>query len=197
LGSTSGTPKAPRLCTDIPNAILKADCGAVGASSAWHRRLFEVFGPLPEYLYEEDVVLPSRALFLSGVAHGEATVVIKQGDICNSMSAENEIYSRSQEAQLLHEEWLKRRIAALRAFEEAVNKAMQLHLIGHDDGTRYLKMIRKSIWIRALDLDLMHPRLNRHVRSAVLLWFFDSSHLLMAPQAILAVDSPFPSFAKT
>lgn len=163
--------KSPLLVRDIPTAILKADCRAVGCSSAWDRRLFQIFGPLPDFLHEEDVVLPFRALLASGVADSDEAVVVKGGDLCSSLSAENSVYKGFRGAQRLHETWQVRRVAALRGFADAVRQAEAKSLITPDQARYYEYLVQKSIRMRTLELELVHSSLLKRLRSALMLWF--------------------------
>jgi glycosyltransferase involved in cell wall biosynthesis len=45
-----------------------------GAAHAWHRDVFDVFGPLPS-ITMEDQAIPARAMLLGGVAHVDKTLV--------------------------------------------------------------------------------------------------------------------------
>ena len=43
--------------------------GVLGATHAWHRSLFELFGPLPKNLTYEDDAIPFRSALIGEVAH--------------------------------------------------------------------------------------------------------------------------------
>lgn len=54
--------------TNLPEAVAKGECGAIGCAAAYTRRLVANFGPLDRGVLQEDNVLPFRALLGAGVA---------------------------------------------------------------------------------------------------------------------------------
>jgi glycosyltransferase involved in cell wall biosynthesis len=75
-GSDSSVEFSPRLdLHDIQRMIPHAGPDIVGASHAWHRSLFDLFGPIPEDVQFEDRVLPFRAALVGHIRYVNEKVV--------------------------------------------------------------------------------------------------------------------------
>ena len=55
--------------------IVAGTHGSWGCSLAWDKRVFEVFGPMPENILGEDAVIPFRAALMGGMSYVDAPLV--------------------------------------------------------------------------------------------------------------------------
>jgi len=68
--------KRTRVVTNSCMEIAKRGSTRIaGCTLAWHRRVFDIFGPLPEYLDSEDQVIPFRAALLGEIAYIDRKLV--------------------------------------------------------------------------------------------------------------------------
>ena len=119
----------------------------LGASQAWHRSVFDVFGPLPTPLYEEDSVIPFRALLLGRILHQDLPMVRyrQHTESLTRVALRARIYQKEGYAlHLVRLAELQRILLRLEAFRADLNTASQLYLITAWDAARYQNMIVDS-----------------------------------------------------
>jgi glycosyltransferase involved in cell wall biosynthesis len=69
-------PRPPRISVDpLDEVVRDLEAWVIGATLAFDRRIYDVFGPLPEYLDVQDWVIPLRARLLGGMAYLEEPLV--------------------------------------------------------------------------------------------------------------------------
>jgi hypothetical protein len=73
IGRRDGVPAI--VADPSPRRVLAARHSLLGASLAWSRELFEVFGPLPDDALVEDVVITFRGAFLGPILYVDAPLV--------------------------------------------------------------------------------------------------------------------------
>jgi len=162
--------RSPRPRYDVHEVIREADPYVTGATCAWHKRLFEVFGPLPEFLYEEDVLLAFRALILSDIAHADIPVVLKREHLGNTLSSHHPMYQGPRGQLLRSQQLLRRRIAALRAFGLTVQQAVENGVLSPQRARELQGEIDLAIRARQLELDLNDHKFIVRLRAALNLW---------------------------
>jgi len=160
----------PVVSTNLEEVIWNATTGVMGASYAWHRRLFEVFGPLPECAPVEDVILPFRSLLLDGIVVDRTPVVNYRCHSGNYLSPHREEFAGLRGARVRMERKLKAGLANLQAFAATVEQAFSMGLISSEKRRVYLDKIAEAARARQVDLDLTSPQFRKRVRAALQLW---------------------------
>jgi len=160
----------PVVSTNLEEVIWNATTGVIGASYAWHRRLFEVFGPLPEFAPVEDVILPFRSLLLDGIVVDRTPVVNYRCHSGNYLSPHRGEFAGLRGARVRMERKLKAGLANLQAFAATVEQAFSMGLISSEKRRVYLDKIAEAARARQVDLDLTSPQFRKRVRAALQLW---------------------------
>lgn len=162
--------KASEVLTDISEVIWNAGPRVVGAAHAWSRRLFEVFGPLPEWLHQEDVIIPFRALFMGGIAFDPAPVVRYRQHPNNTLSGADPAFKGLRGQETRYKLKLQRSLRALEGMAHTVDQAVKLGLISPGDQDRLHDLIRKSVQRRKIELDLSSPNFRERLTASLMLW---------------------------
>lgn len=63
----SARPEALPGRYEFPDTVESNGAVGLGATQAWKREIFEIFGPLPDGLHREDAIIPFRASLMGGV----------------------------------------------------------------------------------------------------------------------------------
>lgn len=157
--------------TTDPVAIAGCTSLFVGATVAWHRDLFTLFGPLPEDNVYEDLILGFRAALAGRVGKVDAALVSYRMDVGVSAKMCNDLSLDDWTAKNLED--LKRHAATL-AYRRA--DALNFGLAGSDPVIRALdkcilsNSIRMDYWLMPLGRLLLkywrHPHLTvRRIQS--------------------------------
>jgi len=133
--------KPPIPPDTIQVAVDKLASNVYGCSHAFHRDLFSYFGPIPNDIYCEDVVIPFRALLLNKKIIYINDILVKYRTIEGSNLSENTL--QIQQARLhAYEQW---RLDASKIYvtlpvktkQHRIIKA-QIEVISNIDSKRYL-----------------------------------------------------------
>ncbi|HEY3857318.1 MAG TPA: glycosyltransferase [Verrucomicrobiae bacterium] len=129
---------APIHVNSLSEAAHLGYSGVYGCTHAFHRKVFEVFGPLDESIIHEDVAIPFRSLFLGTIKYLEEPLVYyrRHGNnvwsdaIVHSLKKRRQIL-RSDQAYLLS--WIRdleksRRLGILSEIE---SEGLQEEIIEH------------------------------------------------------------------
>jgi len=162
--------EVPTPLIDLAAVIRRAGACVVGASYAWHKRVFETFGPLPNYLHIEDIHIPFRSLLLGGIAFDPTPVCKYRQHIGNYLSPYHPDYRTPRGQQVWYQKKLTRHLAELRGFGEVLNKAVELGILSRDEFSKHLVLISKMSAQHQFQLDLMSPNLRHRLAAAVGLW---------------------------
>lgn len=162
--------EVPLVCTDVERVIWNASAGVTGASNAWHRRLFEVFGPLPEFVPAEDVILPFRSLLLDGIVVDRTPVVNYRCHPGNYLSPHRDEYAGLSGKRVRMERKLRAGLANLQGFALTVEEAFSKGLISGEKRRLYLDRISEAARARQVELDLTSPKFRRRLQAALQLW---------------------------
>ncbi|MCX8108583.1 MAG: glycosyltransferase [Verrucomicrobiae bacterium] len=158
------------VLTSKEEVIWNAGPRVIGAAHAWTRRLFDVFGPLPEWLHEEDVVLPFRALFLGGIAFEPIPVVRYRQHRDNTLSGANPAFKGLRGQELRYQMKLKKSLRALEGMALTVNQAVALGLISLEEGATLQNLIRESKQRRQVELDLTSSDFKKRLHAGFMIW---------------------------
>lgn len=111
-----GSP-APQHSTDIVQAARNIRVGVPGCVHAFRREIFEVFGPLPENVVNEDEALTFRSLLLGTIQHVPETLVRYRrheenisghsGTSWNARTYRDEYRKRSAREKVVFDSWLR------------------------------------------------------------------------------------------
>lgn len=73
-----------------------------GCTHAWHRKVFDIFGPLPLDVSQEDAVIPFRSLVLGSIARIEDTLVLYRMHSTNLSLEYKQVANDAYELQKLY-----------------------------------------------------------------------------------------------
>jgi len=137
-----------------------------GATAAWSRRVFDTFGPIPENVVYEDLVLSFRAMLLGGIIHIHDPHVLYRSHENNLVN-----YSRKRAVciqQFKEEEArlclrLQRELTAAQAFRSDLDRALELGLISRSTHATILPGIDRLERARALELRMLNSNWPKSV----------------------------------
>lgn len=160
----------PTPVTDLNAAIRRASVRVVGAAYAWHRRLFDVFGPLPEYLHVEDIHLPFRSLLLGGIAFDTTPVCKYRQHTGNYLSPYHPDFRSAEGRTLRWQKKLSRNLSELRGFRAVLEKALERGLVTSEQFTQFMATIEVTCVMNEFQLEFTSTSFRRRVRAAMKLW---------------------------
>jgi glycosyltransferase involved in cell wall biosynthesis len=110
-------PRTPQHSTDIVQAATRIKVGVPGCTHAWRREVFEVFGPLPGNVVNEDEALTFRSLLLGTIQHvpeplvhyrrHEENISGHSGTSWNARAYRDEYRRRSAREKAVFDSWLR------------------------------------------------------------------------------------------
>lgn len=148
-------------------AMASRNPHVLGATHAWAKEVFTVFGPLNEDVTHEDCVIPLRSALLGGVVHVPEPLVRYRQDVgvsANYLTMETENIKDPQAVEI-----------ARRYYFDALQKVRDLKTFGAD--VRLISGAERALVERALICDLVSaplPKLRhawRAIRDGARLWF--------------------------
>lgn len=147
---------AETFATD-PVEVVRKGTWVFGCTLAWHRLVFETFGPLPPEIQVEDAVVPFRSLLIGEIAYvREPLVRYRQRD--RNMSRGHKLEGRATTALLGTQErtlW-KEELETARSYWRDLQKGVDaLDIEVRNDLAR---MIRRQITSCELEIFVRHGR---------------------------------------
>jgi len=152
---------------DVFQAIRRATADVIGASYAWHRGIFEAFGPLPTDIPTEDHVLSFRSLLLGGIAFDPTPVVryrLHSGNYLSTFAREHQgwrgrmVYTRRKyQAAQLH----------VAAFAKDIDRAFTLGLITDRERQSLQNAARDAHTSFGMRARLLDPDRGVRIRTAI------------------------------
>jgi len=142
----------------------------MGCAHAWHRRVFDVFGPLPSTVVAEDRAIAFRSMLLGVIAH-DPRKVVRYRVHGQSMSFASAAQLTARQAR--RESWLRflrYRAAGLSSYEADLRRAASCELLDSVRLESLLVLLRRERERIANELSLYSPSLPTRVRGCRALW---------------------------
>lgn len=149
------------------NQVAVVGARAPGCSHAWHRALYDRFGPLPEDVPVEDKALAFRAALLGGIVYQDIPVVqyrLHGTNLSRSVRPPRETYA-DQTARA--HRGLRREAGTLRGFAHDVIRAHELGALPAREARDLLAAIQRQVARREHELGLEAPDLGSRLTAAL------------------------------
>lgn len=132
--------------------IIVGSHGAWGATFAWDKKVFDLFGPLPLDILGEDAIIPFRCALLGGVAYVDEALV-QYRDHGGNVSF-----------------WSQTKKASGKALRVIGSKTIQFDLLMYKYWRTDIRKAASSGFISAVDMEWAEERLcvHEHIRNAQL-----------------------------
>ena len=134
--------------------LWKNNCaGVMGCTQAWHRNVFDVFGPMVEGTINEDRVIPFRAAMLGKIVYIDEPTVYYRRHASNITSryiskTNQNLYDRAMRKKKLRYFILKNYTKDLQVINELINSEMDYRLRLKDN-------IQKDVVLTGLEINFL------------------------------------------
>lgn len=152
--------------------IAKCGAGFTGCSEAWHRRLFDEFGPLPCDVFQEDAVIPYRALLVGSIVHVDIPLLNYRWhdqSVWAGIRERSHLTFQERERRLLTIR--RQRGAILRSYRRDTLQAQRRHILSSDEAVELLSLIGERELRARLEVDALQAPYFRRVWASVRLFF--------------------------
>lgn len=131
--------------SDLAGTIGRGGADVTGCSAAWHRSLFDIFGPIPEDVFEEDRAIPFRALLVGRLVYVDEPLLKYRrhsGSVWRKLHTGSSIpYQERKRRRCVKE---RQKLAVYRSFRRDTLHALHVALISSDQASHLLSLIESS-----------------------------------------------------
>jgi glycosyltransferase involved in cell wall biosynthesis len=137
------------VAKNLKEGIAGKDMAVLGCTHMFSRKTFEVFGPIPSGVLQEDNIIPFRSLLLGRVEYVPVPLVLYRRHGANLWQAAKDPLFKDLPRR---KRWLRGEVALAESRLADLQKAVELGLVNASDGTALRAVIRRKLEEKRLEL---------------------------------------------